>query len=230
MERLDKTGIENMHIPKCAIVMYNTPNYSTPIFQYHKIINGKLTAGQSLTLSTAKNIFKSLKVEAKTYQFKGIIPKYVLSINQSTKLSITWAVRAQKKYLYFKESTAIESGLYPLPKLIFQLSGSQLRVFAVGKKEELTEDSVLFFSPFLNVGKKGAVCMGTASLNYSSFTYIEDIISFVEKQFFSSVFSETHNNAITKGNVISHYKKLLNKNSFNDNILNPSNIKLSQLL
>ena len=131
--------------------------------------------------------------------------------------------------LYFDAKTGILSGKYPLPKLILKLEGNALKVFALNRKEPLTDNTPLYHAPLLNIGRQGNVCMGNASMDYDGFEYYEDVMEFVEQQFFRSVFTETHHNHLVDGNIVSVMKQNFQKPSFDDEVLIANKITLNQL-
>ncbi|KKL72317.1 hypothetical protein LCGC14_2086130, partial [marine sediment metagenome] len=89
----------------------------------------------------------------------------------------------KQRMLYFDTKTGIPSGKYPLPKLIFKLEGNALKVFALNRKDSITDGTPLYHAPLLNIGRQGNVCMGNASMDYDGFDYYEDVMGFVEQQF-----------------------------------------------
>ena len=71
--------------------------------------------------------------------------------------------------------------------------------------------------------------MGNASMDYDGFEYYEDIMGFVEQQFFRSVFTATHHNHIAKGNIVDVMKRNFGKTSFDDGLLNENKLILKDL-
>lgn len=220
--------IRDILMPKYALIAY-TQNTNI-IFKYHDIINGYLGAGEPLTKSTAKNLFKKLNVSDTIKSFRGLIPKNVLNYKNQGILEILWINQPKKQYLYFDSSTNIKSGFYPIPKLIFKLKGTQLSVFSLLNNDEISLDTKLYFSPFLNVNEKGKICLGTASLNFKRIKFLDEVIEVCEKMFFNSVFTATHNNHLVKGNIISVLKENINKNNFEEKKLRQTKLQIKDLL
>jgi hypothetical protein len=71
--------------------------------------------------------------------------------------------------------------------------------------------------------------MGNVSMDYDGFEHYEDIMDFVEKQFFSSVFTETHHNDLVRGNLVQTMKRLNGKQRFDDSLLIANKLTLKQL-
>jgi len=131
--------------------------------------------------------------------------------------------------LYFDTKTGIPSGKYPLPKLVFKLEGSSLKVFALKRNDTLTDHALLYHALLLNIGRQGNVCTGNASMDYDGFEFYEDIKGFVEQQFFRSVFTETHHNQLVNGNLVNVMRNNLEKLSFDDGLLISNKMTLNQL-
>ena len=69
----------------------------------------------------------------------------------------------------------------------------------------------------------------TAHFHPPQVVYIDRPIQFMEKQFFSSVFTETHHNSLIKGNLVQAMKRLHGKQRFDDSLLIANNMTLKQL-
>ncbi len=219
-------------LPKYAIIgysqdkdYYNQGHY----FSYHNIVGEKLTAGMSLTKDTARNIFSCLEGDLIKFRFKGMLPKTLIHFDFKGNLQLVWYVHPKQHTLYFDTNTGVTSGKYPLPKLVFKLEGNILKVFALLRRANLNESTSLYNAPLLNVNSQGKVCMGNASMDYDGFEYYEDIMGFVEQQFFRSVFTATHHNQIAKGNIVEVMKQHFEKPSFDDGLLLKNSMILNQL-
>jgi len=66
-------------------------------------------------------------------------------------------------------------------------------------------------------------------MDYDGFEFYEDIMGFVEQQFFRSVFTETHHNQLVNGNIVSVMKNNLEKLSFDDGLLIANKMTLNEL-
>lgn len=232
MEILTTLTAEEHFLPKIAIVGYESvKEYYTQenYFSFHNIVGGKLTAGMPLTKETARNIFECLETELFKYSFKGILPKSLVHFNLKGGLELLWYVHPKVHQLYFDAKTGIESGRYPMPKLLFQLHDKELKIYALNRSDSLTDETKVYHAPVLNCNAQGAICMGNASLNYDGFEYYEDIMGFVEQQFFRSVFTETHHNRLIKGNYVTTMKALKDTSRFDDTLLQENNQLLADL-
>lgn len=209
---LNTSEINTESIPMFALVGYqaNSERSQNSTMRLFPIKNGKLKAETPISFDSLKavfEIFQNIKTEKKELSFKGIIPQNVVSFkNNAIEKKIIWTVKPSKKYLLFSDDLAIENGYYNLPKLVFELNKNTLSVFSV-KNEILNENSKLYHAPFLNVYKSGNICMGSASLDISSFSYVEDVILYAENHFFNSVFTHTNHNKIIKENIVEYLKK-----------------------
>lgn len=232
MERLTILQADKHYLPKFAIIgyskeedYYNRRHY----FSYHNIVGEKLTAGMPLTKDTARNIFTCLEGELIKYSFKGMLPKNLIHFDFKGHIQLVWYVYPKQHTLYFDTGTGIPSGKYPLPKLVFKLEGNSLSVFSVLRKDTLSESTAVYNAPLLNVNGRGKVCMGNASMDYDGFEYYEDVMGFVEQQFFRSVFTAAHNNNLVKGNIVNVMKENLKKPSFDDGLLIESKLTLRDI-
>lgn len=232
MEKKLTIDTEEHLIPKFAIIGYKKTSSDYKhghYFSYHNIVAEMLTAGMPLTKDTASNIFRCLEGDLIKYSFKGILPKNLLHFDFKETLSIIWIVHPKQYNLFFDTKTGIPIGLYPLPKLVFALNGNSLKVFALKRNDTLENDTKLHHAPLLNINSRGKVCMGSASIDYEGFEFYEDIMGYVEKQFFNSVFTETHHNDLVKGNIIQIMKNLNGKKRFDEILLVTNNQTLKDL-
>ena len=232
MEQIAILQPDEHFLPKFAIIgysqeedYYNSGHY----FSYHKIVGANLTAGMPLTKETARNLFRCLEGDLIKFRFKGILPKNLIHFDFKGNLQLIWYVHPKQHTLYFETQTGITSGKYPLPKMIFKLCGNSLQVFALHRKDALNDSTAIFHAPLLNVNGKGNVCMGNASIEYDGFEFYEDIIGFVEQQFFRSVFTATHHNNIAKGNIVDVMRRNFEKTSFDDMLLQENKLTLKDL-
>lgn len=232
MENVIRFDADEHLLPKFAIISYATNSelyQSTHYFSYHKIIGEKLTAGMPLTKETAQNLFQCLESDLVKFSFKGVLPKSLIHFDFKGNLRLIWFVHPKQHSLFFDSITGISMGLYPMPKLLFFLEGNNLRIFSLKRNDSLNDATKLYHAPFLNVGSTGRVCMGNATMDYDGFDFYEDIMEFVEKQFFSSMFTATHHNQLIKGNLIDYMKDIQGQQKFDDSILIPNNLILNQL-
>ena len=232
MEQIAIIQPDEHFLPKFAIIgysqeegYYNRGHY----FSYHNIVGAKLTAGMPLTKDTARNLFKCLEGDLIKFRFKGILPKNLIHFDFKGNLQLMWYVHPKQHTLYFDTRTGIISGKYPLPKLIFKLCGNALQVFAIHRKDALNDSISIYHAPLLNVNGQGTICMGNASMDYDGFEFYEDIMGFVEQQFFRSVFTATHHNNIAKGNIVDIMKENFEKTSFDDELLKENKLTLKDL-
>ncbi|SNZ01441.1 hypothetical protein [Flagellimonas pacifica] len=232
MEHIAILQPDQHFLPKFAIIghsqekdYYNRGYY----FSYHNIVGEKLTAGMPLTKDTARNIFSCLEGDLFKFSFKGMLPKTLIHFGFKGNLQLVWYVHPKQYTLYFDAKTGIRTGKYPLPKLVFSLVAKTLSVFALNRSDTLGDSTPLYHAPLLNINARGKVCMGTATVDYDGFEHYEDIMGFVEQQFFRSVFTETHHNNIAQGNIVQIMESNLDRPSFEDGILIKNNMTLNRL-
>lgn len=232
MENIIRFDAEEHFLPQFAVVAYASESetyQSTHYFLYHKIIGECLSAGMPLTRDTARNIFQCLKGDLNKFSFKGMLPKNLVHFDFKGNLRLIWFVHPKQHNLFFDSKTGISIGLYPMPKLLFFLEGNSLRVFALKRKDSLNDRTKLYHAPFFNISSGGGVCMGTATLDYDGFDFYEDVMGFVEKQFFSSMFTATHHNKLIKGNLVAYMQNIEGQQKFDDSVLVSNKLTLNQL-
>lgn len=220
---LNREDITKVSTPSFALVGYNTNFSEKSDLKLFPIKQGKLQAQVPISHDTLKSvfkIFKDVKTEKKELSFKGIIPQNVIAFKSNVlEQKIIWTVKATQKHLLFKEVSELENGMYSIPKLVFCLNKDTLYVYAI-KKGAINENMKLHHAPFLNVYENGSVCMGSANIKTTPFSYVEDVITYVENLFFNSAFTHTNHHVIIKGNLHEYLKKTKDTNiEFNEKLL-----------
>lgn len=200
---------------------------------YYKYLSseGRLTAPQPMTAKAFKDIFKFVNdVDVNSiYSFKGgIIPKNVLLYKTDDK-RIVWFTPKGQRQLIYGAKLPLETGLYPVPALVWSLNNTSLSVFAVTEQPD-NQDAKLYNAPFFNVYTDGRICMGSAKYTSQS-NFYEDIMQKAESGFYNSVFTHTNHNELVKGNFTEIQKSLLKASKdFPDELLVGSSNTLKQLL
>jgi len=152
MEQIAVLNAKDHYLPKFAIVGYaKVDEYyrNDHYFSYHEVAGTKLTAGMPLTKDTARNIFTCLEGDLIKFRFKGMLPKNLIHFDFKGSFQLIWYAHPKQRMLYFDTKTGIPSGKYPLPKLVFKLVGSSVKVFALNRKDTLTDNSPLYHAPLL---------------------------------------------------------------------------------
>lgn len=190
--------------------------------------HNQLPAATPLSVDTANIIFKHLQLsKGGNISFKGMMPKTLLFCDPNTQ-KLVWKVNARKQQLFF-DNPQFKDDCYPIPTLIFSLVETTLYVFSV-KTNNPTQNTQLYYAPFLNVWNDGKICMGTATIDKSNVNYFEDLMDICEYQFFNSKFTHTNHDNITKQNIIELYKEIKQKKAFpKEVLLKANNTKLSSL-
>jgi len=193
--------------------------YGNRIVVHNYLENDTLGAGQPLTVESAKGIFSFIRGSEfeERFCFKGIIPPNVLKFNAETP-SVIWTTEASVKQLHFQEDLPINTGFYPVPRLLWKLKQSSLYVFAIGE-EELNGATKLYQAPFLNVSADGSVCMGSSDFKSKS-RYYDLNIQKAENGFFNSIFTHTNTDVLLKVNIVDAMNEMAEKkNKVFDNSL-----------
>ena len=212
--------------PKIAIIGYEAINgyYGRDecYFSRHTVRNGKLGVGSPLTMDMVRDMLKLVDVDQSEFSFKGRLPKQLLYFRDKGTLQLVWSCDRTTERLLFKEQLDIPTGTYPIPKLVFSLSGESLSVFAITRKKPIHDGTELYHAPFMNVYASGKVCMGDAMLQYRHLDFYEDIMAFTEKQFFLSVFTHTNHDHLLNGNYTELMLQMQGIQNFEESLLLPN--------
>ncbi len=108
------------------------------------------------------DFLKALSSGLGTYVAPEILPPNVLV---RTAESLVWWTRRQHRTLFFADHNETSTGLngkrYPIPPLVFKVSGGSLSVRALDQDERPGAKTALRTAPFWNVNEAGDVCLGT---------------------------------------------------------------------
>ena len=189
------------------------------------IRKGALCEYKPLSIETANDLGRAL-YKSNTKFIGGPIPSnlyYTHIINEKSLL--VWVTPASVKTLLFN-GIDLEDGLYPVPKMLWKYYNGDLNVRVINKNDEIC------YAPFGNISDEGKVCMGSANkfIRDNRFKTFNQCMVVCETAFFQSKF--THfadtNSRIVKGNVLSIFKKLKNKETFMNSCLIPTGESLNQ--
>jgi PRTRC genetic system protein B len=143
--------------------------------------------GEAKPLTT--EFLRALSEGLGAYVAPEILPSSVLV---RTSELLVWWTRAQHRVLFFTEATeAVELNAkqYPVPALVFKVSGGTLSVRALAKDERPAPETKLMTAPFWNCSESGEVCVGTMRVPESSGV---DAIEGWERGFFQSEFTHAY--------------------------------------
>ena len=87
------------------------------------------------------------------------------------------------------EAGELNAKRYPVPALVFKVSGGNLSIRALAKDERPTAETKLMTAPFWNCSDSGDVCLGTMRVPESSSV---DAIDGWERGFFQSEFTHAY--------------------------------------
>lgn len=226
-----------LYHPKSALVFYETAGTETDMYVEHFDMdsNGTPINAHPLTVKEANILAKALKTdEEKNTAFlkpKGILPTNILHINPSEKGTMLWYTKAQQRQLYFVDSLGITNGKAQVPPMLWFANKNSLSVFALANDRRPTEKTLLHYAPFFNIYEKGNVCMGTVSIDIKKSASVEEFIQAWEHYFFSSYFSHSLCENVTRKNIVTLWKDLINTDKpFPKEVLKKNNRTLKNLL
>lgn len=226
-----------LYHPKSALVFYETIGTNTDVYVEHFDMdsNGTPINAHPLTVKEANVLAKALKTDEENSKAflkpKGILPTNILHINPSEKGTVLWYTKAQQKQLYFVDSLGISNGKAQVPPMLWFANKSSLTVFALANDRRPTEKTPLHYAPFFNIYEKGNVCMGTVSIDIKNSASVEEFIQAWEHYFFNSYFSHSLCENLTKKNIVTLWKDLINMDKpFPKEVLKKNNKTLKNLL
>ena len=198
-------------------------NENIVYMNYNPELN-KFEKPESLTEQNFNRISKSFNSIKKDelFGFKKFIPKNVLYFSPEYR-KIIWTTEPGVKKQIFKNDS-IESGNYPVPKLLWKFFEGKLYVFAL--KEN---DDKLYQAPFLNTYSDGSICLGSIRFKFLNNDY-EDCMRIVENNFFESYFTHTNTTNLIKGNLVEFYQNFKNKKKFPNDLLIELDANINDLL
>ena len=146
------------------------------------IVNGSISAGKPLTHERILDVCHKFMPHAVKTVY---LPENIVSY--ASGLEIIWWVPARPRKIYFKKSSSLNTGMTPLPALLFRARANNLDVWAIKENKRPTLDTDLYYPPFPNMLEPGHhVCTGNAKLPS---TVAVSSINAWEKVFFKSYFT-----------------------------------------
>ena len=226
-----------LYHPKSALVFYETAGTETDMYVEHFDMdsNGTPINAHPLTVKEANVLAKALKTDEENSKAflkpKGILPTNILHINPSEKGTVLWYTKTQQRQIYFVDSLGISNGKAQVPPMLWFANKSSLTVFALANDRRPTEKTPLHYAPFFNIYEKGNVCMGTVSIDIKNSASVEEFIQAWEHYFFNSYFSHSLCENLTKKNIVTLWKDLINTDKpFPKEVLKKNNKTLKNLL
>ncbi|MCW2259811.1 MULTISPECIES: PRTRC system protein B [Sphingobacterium] len=226
-----------LYHPKSALVFYETIGTNTDVYVEHFDMdsNGTPINAHPLTVKEANILAKALKTDEENSKAflkpKGILPTHILHINPSEKGTVLWYTKTQQRQIYFVDSLGISNGKAQVPPMLWFANKSSLTVFALSNDRRPTEKTPLHYAPFFNIYEKGNVCMGTVSIDIKNSASVEEFIQAWEHYFFNSYFSHSLCENLTKKNIVTLWKDLINTDKpFPKEVLKKNNKTLKNLL
>ena len=143
---------------------------------------------------------------------KGILPSNVLYVNQHANGYAVWYTPPQEVNLFFVDGLRIPSGKFHIPAMLWKANAEHLMVYGLKGKTKPTENTKLYYAPYLNIYGNGQVCMGTVQIDIGKSTCLEQFMKTWEQYFFNSNFSHSINgNNSTKSNTTDLWRSLAGK-------------------
>ena len=207
-----------MYKPKKGIVLYQ--NVDSAYAEIHDIDNnGEFGTGRPLRKSELISFNIIAKNEDKILEKSCFPYRNILGFKSNPmETTVAWIYPAQKVNLLYRENVkGIKSGIYHIPNIVFVSNGNSVDVYAIKRKDilNLSEDTILYHAPFMNIGSRGDVCMGSAKVE--DYDTVTEMIDSVEQAFFQSIFTHTNHNNIVEGGILDCYNN--QKKKFDEKLL-----------
>ncbi|MCL2591250.1 MAG: PRTRC system protein B [Betaproteobacteria bacterium] len=192
----------SVHLSQAVLIYENRTGFAE-LATLHRIeqVDGEAIIGAG-RLMTAKAALKLAADLGKHSAHVGFLPDNVLCFNGE---AIVWWMPPAKRHISFStpahidEMGAAERGeTVPHPGLVFAAAPQYWYVWAVKGAKRPTPATPLYQAPYFNVGSKGEICQGSASVPNEGTV---EKISAWNDAFFRSTF--THPNVI--GDLVNHY-------------------------
>lgn len=221
-------GTEKDFQPQMALILYGTESDDGNDSYYveaHRIRHGKMGAGSPISKECISDIASSFSCEHSITPF-GKIPRNLLYVDDRLgHQKYIWYNPPQKRYIFFASSLSIPSAEYHIPGILYVASAEKLNIYAF--KGQKPEDK-LFKAPFFNT-TDGAVCLGSAKIEYPNNPSYADIIDYWEKMFWLTEFTHLGGSSNpTKHNLVNVTKQ--SKENFDYSELIEMKITLKNLL
>jgi len=207
---------EQKYVPQLAVILYESDIDNEYYLESHDIdAQGRLKPGVPLSMECISAIAANF-TQNHTISPHGAIPSNMLyADNRLGHNKYVWYNPPQKRMMYFSKGLNIPNAYYHIPGIIYVAKGNSLNLYAFKGKEPEAE---LFKAPFFNT-TDGAVCLGSAKIDYPDNPSYQDIIDYWEKKFWLTEFSHlggsrnpTKNNLVTvtkKSEEVFDYEELL---------------------
>lgn len=187
----------------------------------------EIAAGIPLQHATLSAIARNLLQSAgRNTQTRGVLPECVLSCGFD---HLVWYVRPQTRAMFFDcaEGIGKRSGKASQPALIFAISGSGWRIYAIKTRGRPSERTPLYCAPYMNVWENGTICTGSTPLPDES---VASATRLWTDAFFASNFSHpNHWNTVKfQGGCHAFWKHMLDDGGatrFPSEVLVPSKIR-----
>lgn len=150
--------------------------------------------------------------------------------------SIVWWSPARVRTMFFTEHNddatmkTLNGKKYPVPALLFKVSGTQLWIRALAENKRPDTDGKVFMAPFWNCYANGTVCLGSSKIPRTK--KVEQIYEW-ENSFFASEFSHAAGNTKScafPGGFLAMWLALQGKSAFPVEYLRPINQTLKQFV
>ncbi len=141
-----------------------------------------LDEGRPITMEFLKELGRQLGAS---------LPKEILpgSVLVRTVDMLVWWTRRQKRLMFYGDASdgrELNGKMFPVPSLVFKVSGSELSVRALVSAERPSGSTRLMIAPFWNTDSRGVVCQGSMR---APARLALDAIAQWERAFFESEFT-----------------------------------------
>jgi len=221
--------LEQRQVPQMALVVYKNNRTGSTYIESHRINEqGRMLAGQPLTLKCITELVESFSVEQGHAPYGKIPPNMLYCDTRKGHERYVWYNPPCKRMMFFTKSLNIENKEYYLPGIIYDTNGENLDVYAFKEKKPKAE-SLLYKAPLFNVTEE-SVCLGNAKISFPDNPTFEDYMMYWEKKFWQTEFTHLGGNTNpTKNNLVAVTKNMTGSFDYNELIPFKRNRKILTL-
>jgi PRTRC genetic system protein B len=217
------------------ITVYRGQNTYVEIANVGYDRNGKMIIGAARPITRdamSKIMSLTASDQQESYFSSKLIPENVLMFQpEKYRRKIIWWRKASQVNIILNDKLKMRNGLMPMPAMLFDVSISSLRIFALKDSRRPKLNTILYNAPLLNYYSNNTLCWGSVKTDTSNIKTIDDEIKYWEDKLWNSEFSHAGGEATTRTDIIELYKKLINSGKkFPIGQLIKTNLKLSDLL
>ena len=226
-------NISHTYTPVAALIAYQTNNYGGNYYLETRKVkpDGSLGAAKPVSREFLTKVCEQFRIEQNS-QPHGPIPGTLLLADTRTGYErYVWYNPPRKRKQFFIKNITLPEAEYPMPGVVYEVSGGTLSVFAYKGNGAPKPKSKMLYGPFFNYYESGRICLGTAKAEIPRDLTWEALLRYWENLFWNSENSHMMHNPMKEGkNLVLTLKESLETDSFDTGTLLATRMTLEQLL